>query len=163
MSTDDELDALYAELPTIDCQGHCWNSCGPIHMTGAEQQRIRRAGVHIPNQLYSETGPMTCPALTMFHQCGVYEARPLICRMWGATRKLRCNYGCKPERYLTEREVVEFMTRAHEIAGETKEAELGRRALAMPDFDERQRQAGKVIDAKYDYLLYRNNGGSITR
>lgn len=45
-----QLDALYAEVPTIDCQGLCWDSCGRIDMSNAERRRIQaERGVDIPD------------------------------------------------------------------------------------------------------------------
>lgn len=68
-----QLDALYAELPKLECRGKCQDSCGPIDMGLAERQRIAEQGVKIP--------PLSspCPALTFLGTCGVYEVRPLIC------------------------------------------------------------------------------------
>lgn len=124
-----EMDALYAELPGIDCQGRCWDSCGPIDMTRLERARIRREkDVLIPVGSFVEDGPVMCPALTMFRQCGVYEIRPLICRIWGLAETMPCTYGCKPERYLNDVEMYEFLARAYDIAGEHKLARLVRAA-----------------------------------
>jgi hypothetical protein len=36
---DRELDALYAQLPTIKCQGFCHDSCGPIDLSVRERTR----------------------------------------------------------------------------------------------------------------------------
>lgn len=157
-----QLDALYAELPAIECEGHCWDSCGPIEMTEPERERIAERGVRIRDNRFSVTGPMTCPALTPFHQCSVYEVRPLICRLWGVARRLPCPYGCKPSRRLTERETFEFLMRAHVIAGDAGAAEQFQALLADPDFDKKARRAQQVTDRRYDLILYQRNG-SITR
>lgn len=115
-SRDQQLEALYAQLPTIDCQGHCWESCGPIIMSTAERQRIADTGVDIPHaaQLLA-TGAATCPALTMLHQCSVYDIRPLICRIWGATRELWCTWGCRPSRLLSRDEAHGLIRKAGAI------------------------------------------------
>lgn len=39
----------------------------------------------------------TCPALTKDLRCGVYEIRPFVCRVWGASESLPCPWGCLPE------------------------------------------------------------------
>lgn len=127
-----QLDALYAELPGIDCQGRCWDSCGPIDMSGQERRRISDTGVYIPKGSFTHVGPMPCPALTMLHRCSVYEIRPLICRIWGLTRELPCTYGCRPERYLTEPEAFEFLARACDISGEPGQAKVFRDG-ALPE------------------------------
>jgi hypothetical protein len=85
-----ELDALYAQLPTIECRGKCQDSCGPIDMSVAERRRIADRGVDIP------LAP-TCPALSMFGTCAVYDVRPMICRLWGVVEAMACPYGCMPE------------------------------------------------------------------
>lgn len=123
-----QLDALYAELPEIECRGQCWDSCTTIDMTPPERARIADAGYDIPEV----RGLSVCPALTMFHQCAVYEVRPLICHLFGVAEGLTCNFGCQPTRLLTRREVFELQARAYDIAGMRREAELSRRALASP-------------------------------
>lgn len=91
-----DLDALYAQLPAMECRGRCGPlCCGSIDMTPLERQRIRdRHQVDIP---VLPPGPKMCPALTMFNSCGVYDLRPAICRLWGVAGFLRCRFGCRPE------------------------------------------------------------------
>ena len=125
----DELDALYAELPELDCLGACWDSCGRITMTSQEHQRTEAAGVAIPEGRLSDP-PSVCPALTMLHQCSVYPARPMICRLWGLVESMRCNYGCLPKdgrSLLSDAETYEYLARAHDAAGEHEQAEAVRR------------------------------------
>lgn len=158
-----QLDALYAELPTVNCEGYCWTSCGPIRMSSGEERRLTDAGMPIPQGSFINNGPSLCPALTPFHQCGVYDIRPLICRMWGlGPGALRCNYGCEPSRRLTDREVYEFISRAEEISGNNAEAERARQALADPDFERNLRRAHRAVQDQSDLVLYRING-SVTR
>ena len=126
------LEALYAEIPRIDCQGLCWDSCGPIMMTRAEHRRIETsAGVDIPDG--RSTAPATCVALTMLRRCAVYELRPMICRVWGVVETMPCNHGCRPDRYLTDAECYELLARAYDIAGETQMARRLRSLWATPD------------------------------
>lgn len=128
-SRDDELDALYAELPQVDCLGACWDSCGRINMTSLEHRRTEQAGIAIPEGRPDDP-PSVCPALTMLHQCGVYAVRPLICRLWGVTEAMRCGAGCRPldgRALLTDRQAHEYFARACDIAGEHAEAESIRR------------------------------------
>lgn len=109
-----EIEKIYAELPTVECQGLCWNSCGPVPMSAAEHERIRRGGVNIAPftaervELWrlnvvgftdNETGKefrLDCAALTGMKRCSAYEDRPLMCRIYGAGRgDLACAHGCK--------------------------------------------------------------------
>lgn len=41
--------------------------------------------------------------------CSVYEDRPMLCRLWGLVEGMKCQWGCVPERYLTDREGREFL------------------------------------------------------
>lgn len=118
------LQELYDSLPTIACKGLCANSCGPIDMSEIERRRITALGVTIP--LFSEERaarwsaqePLHCPALNRRTlRCDVYEARPLVCRMWGVTETMQCENGCVPTRLLTIREQFTLMLKAIEIGG----------------------------------------------
>jgi Fe-S-cluster containining protein len=129
MTREDELDALYADLPKVDCIGACWDSCSRIAMTSLEHVRTQKAGARIPNSFVSDA-PSVCPALTMLHQCGIYAVRPLICRLYGVAEGLRCSYGCMPldgRPLLTDAQTYEYLARAHDIAGEHAEAAAVRR------------------------------------
>jgi Fe-S-cluster containining protein len=119
-----ELDALYAELPSLECRGLCWHSCGPIDMSIAERERIAERGVHIEGytraaaERYRATGTVApCPALGPFRTCGVHDIRPMICRLWGSTETMRCPHGCRPSRELTEAEQLAFLERSRVIGG----------------------------------------------
>lgn len=105
-----QLDALYAELPTIDCQGLCSESCGPIPAGDFEQRRLER-----------ESGKaLSCPdscSMLVDRRCSVYDVRPMICRLWGVTEDLPCPIGCRPSRVLSVEEGYSFLQRAFQIAG----------------------------------------------
>ncbi len=90
-------------------------------MTVLEQRHIREStGVVLP---LAQAGKL-CPALTMLRRCGVYEARPMICRLWGMVPMMRCNYGCVPVGgWLTDRQAYEFLARVAELAGDHAQAE----------------------------------------
>jgi Fe-S-cluster containining protein len=119
-----ELDALYAELPSLECRGLCWHSCGPIDMSIAERERIAERGVVIEGytreaaEQYRATGTVApCPALGPFRTCGVHDIRPMICRLWGSTETMRCPHGCRPSRELSEAEQLAFLERSRAIGG----------------------------------------------
>jgi Fe-S-cluster containining protein len=131
----ERLDALYAELPTIECRGKCHDSCGPIGMTRLERRRIAAAGVDI-HVRPGNGRELACSALTMLNRCSVYAVRPIICRIWGLTKALQCSYGCVPEGgFLTEAQAYEFLARAADIAGETAAAARFRRVAALPNLE----------------------------
>jgi hypothetical protein len=110
-----QLDALYAELPRLECRGKCQESCGPIDMSLAERQRIRERGVEIP--------PLSspCPALTFMGTCGVFEVRPVICRLWGVVEAMACPWGCAPEGgWLDDATALELIARSQQIGGRSQ-------------------------------------------
>lgn len=91
------LDALYAQLPPLECKGLCAHSCIPIDMAPAERERVRQAGADIPHAKEMERqGLKACPALTE-GRCTVHEVRPMICRLWGTDETMPCPHGCVPE------------------------------------------------------------------
>lgn len=119
------LDELYAQLPTVECVGQCWNSCGPIAMSGAERRRIAALGVDIPvftdelSERWRRDEPLHCPALTAYKQCSVYEARPLVCRVFGTGRgEMACQFGCKVTGdRLRGTEVLRLIARSYRLGG----------------------------------------------
>ena len=95
------LDALYAELPPIACQGRCAISCrGGIVLTDLEARRLQLA-THIKPRTTDARG--RCVYLTADDRCSVHPIRPLICRTWGVVKMLSCMHGCVPARWLDDR------------------------------------------------------------
>jgi hypothetical protein len=100
LSVTEKLERIYAELPDVPCTGQCHTSCSYIGMSEAEYRRIKReTGIEI--EMYQSP----CPALDFAGRCSIHDLRPLICRLYGATERLRCPWGCKPERWLSDSEV----------------------------------------------------------
>lgn len=94
------LEGIYARLPKIECRGLCHEACGPVIGSREETARIeattgRRLGV---------TPSLTCTMLGADKKCAGYSARPLICRLFGVVKAMRCPHGCQPERWLSDRE-----------------------------------------------------------
>jgi Fe-S-cluster containining protein len=112
MSVVQRLDALYAELPDVPCTGQCHTSCSYIGMSEAEHRRIERDTGYV-----IEMHQSPCPALDFAGRCSIYSLRPVICRIYGSHERLRCPYGCKPERWLTDSEVTDLFRRVEAIAG----------------------------------------------
>lgn len=102
-----ELQAIYASLPRLECQRLCHGSCGPIVMSAIEWDRLTEA--HGERECEDD---LVCPYLERESGlCGAYELRPLVCRLWGATERLRCEFGCAPDRLLTDEEVAALVGR----------------------------------------------------
>jgi Fe-S-cluster containining protein len=120
-----QLDELYAELPALDCQRRCQDSCGPIAMSYVEWARIVKKLGYEPRA----TGAV-CPLLRA-GLCSVYPVRPMLCRLWGLVETMQCPWGCVPERVLTTREGYVFLARARAIgAVDDEEYEEAADALA---------------------------------
>lgn len=96
---------VYRRIPMVECRGLCVDSCGPISMSKAEDARLRELGVAIPPMVdalaaIDDGMDYYCPALRD-GKCSVYEDRPAICRLWGATESMPCPHGCTPAGALT--------------------------------------------------------------
>lgn len=92
---------IWAKIPKmVDCQGECQMSCGPVPSSQIESGLMEERAGH---QLGTDQNLM-CNMLRENGLCSVYAVRPMICRLWGATPKLACPLGCKPERWLTDKE-----------------------------------------------------------
>lgn len=115
-----EIDKIYAELPSIACQGKCYDSCGPIAMSRVEWQRIIKRKGYEPRAT-----SLTCPLLVS-NRCSVYQIRPLICRLWGVAEGMECPWDCKPERYLTKVEAYDFLLRIEAESDPTQREEIQR-------------------------------------
>jgi Fe-S-cluster containining protein len=84
------------------------------------------ARAHIDVELYSLGGDggfgvsvpldtLRCPALGDDGRCRVYDARPIVCRLYGSVDELRCEHGCRPERLLSTSEARDVLRAAGEI------------------------------------------------
>ena len=99
--TDDELDALYATLPRLDCRRQCGAFCGPIKVGPDEWRRIVTRVGGEPSARTLMLG-LRCPFVTDTGLCSVYDVRPMVCRLWGAVRTvMACPHGCEPSRWLS--------------------------------------------------------------
>lgn len=120
-----QLEALYNQVPSIDCKGTCWDGCSRLPLLTLEQRRIHtETGVAIPHtDEIPGRGPFLCPALTMLKLCSVHTLRPLICRLWGTWDLMPCNYHCMPTNgRLTIIEGYELIAQAAELDGRPSEA-----------------------------------------
>lgn len=105
------LDKLYEEIPQVACAGLCTDSCGPLALSVLERKRIARS---TSLRTANVTGPV-CPMLRR-GRCTVYKLRPLICRLYGATRNMVCPHGCLPDRWLEVSEWEALLRLAEEIS-----------------------------------------------
>lgn len=74
--------------------------------------------------------------LTADRRCGVYEVRPLICRLWGIIESLPCPYGCVPEGgYLPDEDGWRLLLAADLIGGTPSREEFRRLMDGVAAFD----------------------------
>lgn len=104
------LEAVYARIPKVSCTGACVACCGPVVMTPLEASRTEH-----PNDMVA----LRCPKLSPLGTCTVYDRRPVVCRLYGTTPRLACDFGCVPERWLSDREVAEIVAEVEEIGGKS--------------------------------------------
>ena len=112
---------VYDQIPEVRCKGLCEDSCGPIAMAVEEDQRLRERGVIVPSMVDTvaaiEAGEdYYCPALRD-GRCSVYDDRPTICRLWGATLSMPCPHGCTPADALSQEESHELLQLAGRAGG----------------------------------------------
>ena len=108
-SANESLERLYRSLPKMRCKGLCHGACGPIGMSAAELENMRRAAgdrllvapLGNGDVLLSNKASLTCPLLKN-GRCSIYDQRPLICRLWGMVKSMRCPHGCRPSRWLSD-------------------------------------------------------------
>lgn len=112
----EELKAIWDKVPAMkDCKGKCQASCGPIPVSGEERTLVeRRSG----KELDWDQETWRCNLLSKTGYCTVYSVRPLICRIWGATEKLPCPFGCEPVRMLTQEETMALFVELEELTGD---------------------------------------------
>lgn len=98
---DTQLQELYDRVPELDCKGLCHTSCGVIEASSRERDLMKERGYHLPMladfvRMDAAGEVIECVALRPDKQCGVYDVRPMVCRLWGATESMPCPYGCQP-------------------------------------------------------------------
>lgn len=97
------VEDIWAMVPSVECQGHCAKACRVIGMSEAEfinmEDRIPdfpTCEEMIEDQRIVGAGNYQCPALTEDGLCSQYDARPLVCRLYGVAEQMKCPHGCVP-------------------------------------------------------------------
>lgn len=103
------IDAIYAELPKLNCKRLCQECCGPVFMEKVEWDRIIARVGYAPKVRED----LVCPMLGSNGGCKVYDVRPAICRLWGVVDNpmMKCPHGCEPDRWLTDIEADAILKR----------------------------------------------------
>ena len=109
-----KIDDILAGVPKFQCVDGCADCCGPTLMSRLEWKRILQRLGKKSSELQVDDH-MNCPMLDKTtNKCGVYDIRPAICHVFGASEheRLVCPHGRKPEKSLTKSETSLIM---HEI------------------------------------------------
>lgn len=105
------LEQIYADVPEVHCKGLCWQNCSVIECSEAEGARIAARHGSAPTFMPN----LQCDKLVN-GRCSIYADRPLICRLYGAVKKMQCPHGCTPKRFLSNREAYALMDEAERIS-----------------------------------------------
>lgn len=110
-----KLQKMYDKIPGIRCKGLCYEACGPIIVSAAENKMIRaycnsRGIAYMPLALsiaesmarVRATGCLACPHLNEAKRCNIYPVRPAICRMFGVAESMPCPWGCEADGKMTD-------------------------------------------------------------
>lgn len=113
------IDDVYARVPEVHCKGLCQAACGPIGCSGIEAAALQDKGIALPTVVDHPTaGAATCSHLSVEGRCTIYADRPLVCRLFGATKPLKCVHGCRPKSMLSRDEghaLVDELTNASDL------------------------------------------------
>lgn len=99
------IDDIYKVIPEGYCKGLCHGSCGPVAYSEAEANRMLSEGISPP---VADEKTLTCDKLKN-GRCTIYQSRPYVCRVYGATVGLMCIHGCKPDRIISLQESRKHM------------------------------------------------------
>lgn len=102
------LDRLYREIPTFDCISGCTDCCGPVPASATEIQKAPLLLDAI--ETAKRTGCFDCAYEKATGGCAIYDNRPFMCRLFGATRdpRLECPHGRGPKHPISARKASEL-------------------------------------------------------
>lgn len=121
MTKSASLNAIYAKIPNIQCKGLCHETCSMIIASRIESKIAKKSLGKTPFLTLPKAVELTatgvispCSALKN-NRCSIYDIRPSICRLYGVAEGLLCQFGCVPERVLTDREARNIMREIREL------------------------------------------------
>ncbi len=123
-----QLKKLYKKIPKIKCKGLCHPQCTIIGVSKIERKIIIDKLMFDPFMEIQQEDPLKkkymqsitkcsedsirCPMLNMENKCNIYEDRPFVCRIYGVSKMLPCEYGCEPEEWISQMDAAKLK---HEI------------------------------------------------
>jgi Fe-S-cluster containining protein len=124
----DKLLTLREGIPTFECIEGCSDCCSLAFFTDVERSRIVAAG----GLMRDQADDMDCRYL-VDHKCSIYQERPLICRLFGASTALPCPHGRGPAKPLTEAEFDARMVAYRRDVGDDCYTNLGGEVLEIQE------------------------------
>ena len=121
-----KLQAIYDQMPTVECTGACTDECTLIPMTPLEAEAVKKASLRplvfeectaaghvilVPDPF---GGRLKCPLL-VGGKCSVYQSRPFICRAYGVSAGLECREGCKADNPLTKEQAMKLLKQVSKL------------------------------------------------
>lgn len=88
-----DLNAVYREIPAMECAEGCSDCCGPIRWSLIEQVNIARWLLKRGRPMLVSEGE-DCPYLEG-GRCSIYPVRPYLCRIFGVARSDHVRPGGK--------------------------------------------------------------------
>lgn len=117
----ERIQAVYAKLPKIQCQGKCQKACGPIQMSQLERRKMEAEH----GEVKATPPSLVCSMLGPTGQCIAYDLRPMICRMWGVVAGMPCPHGCMPEGgHMPDKEGFALLSEILDIGGRPLSGEM---------------------------------------
>lgn len=130
---DAKLQALYEQVPEVNCSGACHGACCFVvashrerekmeQLTGKKFETVDAREIDPDQQRWGQDNrPLAryrCSMLTDDGRCSVYEDRPMICRLFGAAEGIECHVnGCTCEKPLKLVDGMALLNDAMRIGG----------------------------------------------
>lgn len=127
MEIKEKLNSIYSKVPDFQCKEGCWDCCGPIHWSPAEDVVIDDwLKQHGRKQRFinSVADFLRCPYLDADDKCTIYEVRPIVCRLSGVVPEMPCEYG-SPKRMLSSKEGSEIFRAIIKVADNSLTCDRG--------------------------------------
>lgn len=115
------LEELRAKIPTFECKEGCGECC-TCHCAFAAEEAARIGTAEMGPADFT-CGPLKywefCMFLTPDNRCGIYDERPIRCRLFGTVADkdsiYGCPHGCAPEKPLTDEQAQRIALEYEEL------------------------------------------------
>lgn len=124
-----KLDKMYSAIPELECKGFCESTCTTFPVSEGERKnyietlgydplpnhtRETLANIEIEHLKSGKVPIAPCPQLKN-GKCSIYPIRPMICRLFGTTKQLRCPFGCLPKKWVPDRDAKKMLNKIENI------------------------------------------------